>query len=104
MEAGRKLDALIAEKVMGLIFRKKEGYPKFDDDVPYYSTRIEDAWLVVEKLREMGAWINVSIGTHKMFWECRGIINEGKDNEVRFINHAPTAPLAICLAALKAIE
>ena len=99
MEAGRELDALIAEKVMDdmLAGIRLDGSPMFDD-IPHYSTQIADAWLVVEKLgksfdvsrcrkfQEIEAW----------FWEAS--FHNGPDAQ------ADTAPLAICLAALKAVE
>ena len=131
MKAGRELDALIAEKVMGWKYHdwktstafeytkycficgctKRLHAPVAIDDFcgtketpPHYSTQIADAWLVVEKLLEMGAWFSLSKNHHNFTWDCRGIINERKDDEVRFIDHADTAPLAICLAALKTKE
>ena len=114
MKAGRELDALIAEKVMGW---KRGSFFGIDDDDRWWlylgngkwqqqgfggkgfcpSTRIADAWLVVEKLgknfdvsrcrvyQEIEAW----------FWEAS--FHNGPDAE------ADTAPLAICLAALKAV-
>ena len=68
MKAGREFDALVAEKVMGWIGVAKrrqvtstgeelvlKGLPRNDADslieVPRYSTRIDDAWSVVEKMR-----------------------------------------------------
>ena len=83
MKAGRELDALIAEKVMGhSVIRKGESFTGFplllhssgdwdtgiaQEDIwqigervyspfslPHYSTQIADAWLVVEKLQESG--------------------------------------------------
>ena len=125
MKAGRELDALIAEKVMGwaathedeLYIWFNDGVPgppkRFCSDIDYYrenpffwspSTQIADAWLVVEKLREMGAWISLGAKDGAFNWDFRGIIREEQDDERRFIAHAATAPLAICLAALKAVE
>ena len=93
MEAGRELDALIAEKVMDdmLAGIRLDGSPMFDD-IPHYSTQIANAWLVVEKLR---LFVQPSaLGWHS---GLRGDIQENH-------RHANTAPLAICLAALKAVE
>ena len=98
MKAGRELDALIAEKVMGLIFRKRGGCPKFDDDVPHYSTRIQDAWLAVEKMWEIGCFHIALIQTDDGY-EC-----DFDDMRDTHSAAADTAPLAISLAALKAVE
>ena len=138
MKAGRELDALIAEKVMGWAMRpmfkaqktqaydykdrgdwvwvthyEQEGYehliesyypqiPEEEYESGFHpSTQIADAWLVVEK-------------TSPRLWfldNGRGMI-EGEDKGYRFrvgigkgsaVAIAPTVPLAICLAALKAI-
>ena len=117
MKAGRELDALIAEKVMGWkATHKDERHLWFNEGKPSPPTRfcaeedfgdnpfwwspsrsIADAWLVVEKLgkrfdvsrcrayQEIEAW----------FWEAS--FHNGPDAQ------AATVPLAICLAALKAI-
>ena len=106
MNAGRELDALIAEKVMGwrkagtlwitptgqqLVEYHHEWMPEATP--PRYSTSIGAAWQVVEKLpphsvdinnENPGGWI-CSVHTQLGYWEAR----------------ARTAPLAICLAALK---
>jgi hypothetical protein len=108
MKAGRELDALIADKVMGwekcnesylyfdgVIFRTLEltSYGKFEP-----STDIADAWLVVEKLRDKNLEIHLesqynSFGERVYFCEFSNIL---------VAKEAETAPLAICLAALKA--
>ena len=134
MKAGRELDALIAEKVMGwrrMSWKDYHAYMNFmgtdereeftyawhdadgnmtefhandklyyDDPTPPWapSEEIADAWLVVEQLgksfdvsrcrkfQEIEAW----------FWEAS--FHNGPDAQ------ADTAPLAICLAALKAVK
>lgn len=120
LKPGRELDALIAEKVMGLepfefpTFKIEnqfdnaiaaiiaDEYEKRREPLPY-STKIEDAWQVVEKIK-----------THKNFvdFEIRSPNIETMEGfDVRFClgrgnkrAYADTAPHAICLAALKAIE
>lgn len=99
MKAGRDLDILIAEKVMGLIRTEYLGrfhWSKYEKDwasfvievrdydknrtqgdpqpepLPKYSVNLRDARQVIEKMRELG---------------CSYVFN--------------TDPLAICLAALK---
>ena len=140
MEAGRELDALIAERVMGWGFWKsKHGYwnieppngehfstygrfphsDKYDsvtgellpevrwweycDELPYYSTSIADAWLVVEKLKDDDL---------NYFAIDQNYANEGKCgiyfNPFDFGKFPPdivgdNVPHAICLAALKAV-
>jgi hypothetical protein len=111
MEAGHELDALVAEKVMG--------YTVLDGDcagtcvrtvnattsqqimLPPYSTDIAAAWQVVEKLTPP---VNCQTGT---IGECELLISD-KYYQVRFegqphFTGADTMPLAICLAALKAV-
>jgi hypothetical protein len=119
MEAGREMDALIAEKVMGLnvkpIFRPKNElkfmpgfvwhyedtweYPEIKD----YSTEIAEAWEVVEKLK---LWIwrdeqgNICSGKP----EYDDYYNKDRiDTAMKHSAIAETAPLAICRAALKAV-
>ena len=115
MNAGRELDALIAEKVMGwiqlagngpLVHPKTDclyGYDKGDslhEFVFHYSTQIADAWQVVEKFMPDSVHIDVYHGG------CTVKIKTGyfESGSVKFLSgSAPTAPLAICLAALKAV-
>ncbi len=130
MKAGRELDALIAEKVMGWTRNQWKGmlektdfcvlcgitcragnHPRIEHDfcrtgksivAPEYSTSIADAWLVVEKMQS-NAWA-ANVLTHEAddnmceFWKL---------NDLNFpvcVNHQASVPLAICLAALKAVE
>lgn len=87
--AGRELDALVAEKVMGI--------GKLEFDAYYgpqhrYSTDIAAAWEVVEKLAKP---LKV-VWTGKV-WVCE-VFGEPCSQE------AGTAPLAICRAALKVMD
>lgn len=95
MKAGRELDALIAEKVMGW---EKVWQPFFP------STEISDAWKVVEKC---GKDFNVKYISHKKQYEA--VVDyyfpaeKGKREFLSFGKaYAETAPLAICKAILKA--
>lgn len=110
MNAGRELDALVAEKVMGWTFRTfpegvcpnvKHWYcgEQYVLMKPF-STDIAAAWRVVEKL--------VSDG--RVFIVKGDGLRDGDFNPkwtVLCDNHprtdAATAPLAICLAALQAV-
>lgn len=129
MTAGSEMDALIAEKVMGWMWVYKTGwelagYPVFDklpfdaieyDDSDYaitpYSTDIAAAWQVVEKVFDnFAAWMTV--GNNPDFMRYRGkyfsTVHGGKleydSPSCNITCYADTAPLAICRAALKAIE
>jgi hypothetical protein len=120
MNAGRELDALVAEKVMG--FHKHHAHDYYinvpdeewdnNNDAPFpyywpqwgfppYSTSIADAWLVVEKLRENfdGIVLAYRNGDTGKEWRVEFNTEHGWSAE-----YAETAPMAICLAALEAIK
>lgn len=139
MKAGRELDALIAEKVMGqditlhdehswepfmgeFIPGLEEGGSKMcahcfllwfnENDEPSdtpcipslseFSTDIAAAWTVLEKLRE--AKFSVTItgyweGSTGKWW-----VNVMENVESAANTNADTAQLAICLAALEAVD
>ena len=112
MVAGRELDVLLHQKVMG-----EEIYWAPDDPdpwnarvrghVPHYSTDIAAAWLIVEKLG-----LSV-IKLHDEGWVA-GKMRDGTyfDTEPGFMDGGldytgdlhDTAMSAICAAALKAVE
>lgn len=120
MEHKREIDALVAQKVMGLkVGRYGQGealeiiLPTGEfTPIPRYSSSIEAAWLVVERLPALFSRINPAtdgflISTH---------MEQGFDSKlspsyyVRFEfescssdAEASTLPEAICLAALKAV-
>lgn len=116
MQAGRELDELIATKVMG--WRKEIVYPPTELMPPYYiwvnpmdsdnclpkfnpSTNIADAWEVVEKMLEQGYDMRLDyLYAHEtyicLFDKAIPYYSEGGE-------YANTAPLAICLAALKTV-
>ena len=120
LSAGRELDALVAEKVMGWIEIRKQsianamGQKVMDDFVglpvagapqpmliPRYSTMIQEAWKVADKLRSETQFVAVISGKGPQGvqpWICK-VNREGSFLEER----AETAPHAICLAALKGI-
>jgi hypothetical protein len=117
MEAGRELDALVAEKVMGCKVTRFTNSLKTvsarcdcpDDPHEYhtdfggfkeYSTEMGPAWEVVEKMRPIADLTLETYGTEPFF--CIAIFRKdaGKGS---FQAEAKTAPHAICLAALKAV-
>lgn len=135
--AGREMDALVAEKVMGwkhvgnwegddryhpvdAIWADGDGNTLPPDPWPHYSTNIAAAWKVVEKMISVGTlkgtgdvvlyYVNNDGcyyddvgGAH---WYCAVCVYEDgpeydfDDDGVR----ADTAALAICRAALKAVD
>lgn len=127
MKAGRELDALVAEWVMGWEVNWVD--PAFRDGIPHYydkgnrtlllhdqwnpSLDISDAWQVVEKLSREGnehpACIQKGLpafGDHATSFEVYknyagypGWTCYFHDYEI--CAYADTVPLAICLAALK---
>lgn len=93
MEAGREMDALVARQVMG--WPEQDCHPGALAWAGWSpSTDIDSAWDVVEKMIEK----------HRV--DLHGL-RGGKDWRcwVAGFDHAdaPTAPLAICRAALKAV-
>jgi hypothetical protein len=102
---GRELDALVAEKVMAWIDVTGEwGYLMgngLQRRIPEYSTRIEDAWKVVEHLRA-GPW-RVDMLDCKPVWEVSCWWHDSDGDVPPQLPHcrkSESLPLAICLAAL----
>ncbi len=119
MKAGRELDALIAEKVMGLtrhdesyvtesigkvlrfVWRDGCGDCVYSGDMflPHYSTNIADAWEVVPVLDQRldQFWSVVRAGEKFEFYS-----NPYELGDYTAYVEAGTLPLLLCLAALKA--
>lgn len=123
LPAGRELDALIAEKVMGLCVRSAEqvgiraheeeyacdfyvnkpdaSEPRWGHMLPLqpYSTDIRAAWEVFERVRHLSQESSTRI-------EHEGDLWHATFSTLDFLAQASgeTAPLAICRAALKAAE
>lgn len=130
MKAGRKLDAMIAEHVMGLVPRRVRVSGSTDEvtiytDSPYYSgptverrdvwhvepkpysKEMTYGWQVVEKMRRTH-WTEVSgIGRPVAVWRATFQKMDDEDGDLSvhrpIVKIASTAPLAICLAALDAV-
>ena len=111
MEAGRELDVKVAEEVMG--WHKDErpghfhwldnanettGYDWLDKPIKAFSpsTKLAVAWEVEEKLYN-GGYTGFELSR-----DCMGFV--ARFDETHGYVQAPAAPLAICLAALKAVE
>lgn len=107
MPAGRELDALVAERVMGLEKHgglnaagtstsevwMKDGKQISFAEPPTYSTDIAEAWEVVEKIHDLQPRfiLEAQPFVRPRVWWCSVY---GHD-----LVEAPTAPLAICRAA-----
>lgn len=122
MEAGREMDKLIAENVMGLHISTDEHgrqswrdsddryqhavgrYDGYEDDEDFHtinwhpSESILWAWEVVEKLHLI---IGESVGSDGSHWYCT---NRWDEDDATVEVCADTAPLAICRAALMAVN
>ena len=124
MEAGRELDALVAEKVMGFAIMRENDMPVMRNSFydprligiggqrlppPLFSADIAPAWGVVEQLVgedragpglyfQMTHDWNEGYGTWATF-DWKGVT----DTHPLYTARADTAPLAICRAALLAV-
>jgi len=133
IKAGRELDVLVAEKVMndkGITYyailtkygkeisqaattfhadglmRSLFGASRYEKRIRYipYSTDIAAAWQVVEKMQKKYV-INIEVDCENIWVEIwRDSTDEPSNYKQVADESADTAPLAICLAALKAIE
>lgn len=108
MKVGNELDALIAEKVMGHeVSRYGDTDAWYDEQghwIKPYSTDIAAAWQVVNKIADSRDphWFSIDrwYGTWVAGWRCGDSAPDDPSWELEMT--ADTAPLAICLAALKA--
>lgn len=126
LKAGRDLDAIVGEKVMGLkgvtikcpkcdctVIREhwlvgtmtcKDCEYNLDFagnlNIPiHYSTDISDAWKIVEKLGLFNKWL---FGRHQT--ADTYVVYNYNDESWERISESKSAPHAICLAALKAVS
>lgn len=116
LDAGRELDALIAEKVMGWTWdestawspsggrNSRTGRP--DDPwwwLPHYSTDIAAAWEVFEKIPMTIYAPHASLAAGEYENVDQWVAEARLPSKESISESADTAPLAICLAALKAL-
>lgn len=112
LNPGRDLDALVAEKVMGWMTRGT-GESISDpaewvmpnglrgrEAPPFYSTDISAAWQVVEKMNRDGWCFRVASASPDNNYYEGYFVKGDKVSQVWL----DTAPHAICVAALKAVE
>lgn len=109
LQAGRELDALVAEKVMKN-FIPAGSNPQLRDDAwidgrgyfvwepPPYSTHIADAWQVVEKMHELGWSVSISRHAFEGSWKC----SMNKNSPDSFSAVGSSAAESMCLTALLA--
>jgi len=101
--AGREVDTLVAEKVMGLSVKELEATGEWEYGNHRYSTDISAAWQLVEILKQQSHCFELKwYDKHCFAWI-------GKSGDIpQYMDHytgmAGTAPLAICRAALKLME
>ncbi len=115
----REIDAQVAEKVFGKRWRVdrdpvgrinnyeiyEPGYVRDWHPLPHYSSVIQDAWEVVEKMREK-KW-GLVLGLHGLFHGCNSakFVTVDGSNEQRISKaEGETVPLAICRAALSSVK
>lgn len=126
LEAGRELDLLIAEKIMGWkrlgrvpkqtflqadhVYRNEHGQYVEPESIPSFSGDIAAAWRVVEHMRENGYTLNLFVhandedeNVHRtavatFIYDHRPKMIRGRSFKYR----SPSAALAICVAALRA--
>jgi hypothetical protein len=112
MPAGYEMNKLIAEHIFGMRIEENHGLAggfywvgngvQFGDmrvqNVPDYSTDIEAAWKVVEKMVRF----SITIESFPKGVLCR-FFGAGQTTAGDAVGWADTAPLAICRAALLAV-
>ena len=120
LEAGREMDALIAQRVMGWNLRMSTGMGlvgDFPDDkpvtgrtyreIPRYSEDIAAAFQVVERMTSAPyAWYVETVNLKADGFVWRAVYWGGYDIEhcVYFTSENKSLPIAICRAALLAME
>lgn len=134
LEAGRELDALIAERVMGWLrsrgcckpetfewdargvvlvppdhFKDYQRPAEIPSDpitnfgtTPSYSTDIASAWEVVQALEDRG--LIAAVMRYRPYWRVEFLPVAESDSRTFAPGMAPTTALAICRAALEAVQ
>lgn len=97
----RKIDELIAEHIMADTIIENDFGPIRTMPFRHYSTDISDAWAVVEKVESHMFTLTAEEDKLPMWGAAFGFWNTEKQDFDLIESLADTAPLAICLAALK---
>ena len=118
MEPGRKLDALVAEKVMGWTWKDytaggeparglfpppPSGSFRDHDQYGYYSDDIAAAWELVEELEARGFVVRYQTMGPKRIGRRVTIERPEESGAIYGTAEAPEAAHAICLASLEAV-
>jgi hypothetical protein len=116
----RTLDALIAEHVFKGSSKVEAHFVKSVNvetgeivtetrmEWPNYSTQIEAAWLVVDKMIENGFGFNIATMSEVDYskntgWDAWFVKLENKEHFGSWVDGTSSSPKAICLASLKAL-
>lgn len=98
----------IDDGIWRCMIHKKIAWAKNNPGAAFdYSRTIESAFLVVDKMRENGWELDHLTQLERLEggdFVCEFSGHYSRHQGLRGRAHAPTAPLAICLAALKAVE
>jgi hypothetical protein len=114
LSEGRELDALIDSRVFGHATRQASEccdrcWVRLDctdiaderQQIPTYSRTIADAWRLVEWMAARGWKVDVQ-NRYAPTWACH--VHFPAPNYAHVFEHEESAPLAICRAALAAVE
>ena len=110
MKAGRELDTLVTEKIFGMEPSKGDGYHRKSRKdawqiVPHYSTDIGAAWHVVEHMRaNVPDYRALRMESVPLGYTVAFYSHKNRLDRIGAFVAAETAPLAICRAALAAME
>ena len=104
MEPGKELDVLIAEKIMGGKIHENfhVEWPPMRGifKLPEYSTSIDSAWQVVDKLKEKMCELTFDFGYDDRIWATFTVAGIYDELHPSFQAEGETAAHSICLAAL----
>lgn len=91
----REIDVLIAEEIMNVEIEDVDGVRYYEGfcDPKQYSKDIKLAWEVIEQLSKQGVYIRISNVTGRGKYRAA--------TEGGITDFCETAPVAICLAALR---
>jgi hypothetical protein len=115
LDAGREMDAMVAEQVMGWRLEQNHGSAGGmlwhghgggfgampEGEQPYFSTEIAEAWRVVERMSALGWLWDLDTYSDGQGWHA--VVQRPEPDDLRIGSGYGPAPVAICLAALAAI-
>lgn len=113
MPAGRELDAVVAERVMGFRWFTSPcanvSVPVADDSwqyLPAFSTDIAAAWKVVERLGEMGYTLDIQWKGKGRVYEFTSEVSASRWDDYGFRDYhaVGSMPYAVCMVALQAVS